>query len=177
MAWGDATLIQVIRSVADTQPGYQVEVSDGVVHVFPQGLAADRGNFLNLKVKEFEARGELFAFVAIRLQDLVRQTVSPPPPPPPGAGEGSNVGSTPGEKLLTFRLRDVTVEKALDVIALVSDQRIWVVTFCSDCGLTPTGFRRTVALWRSGPLPDDLQPIFDAFRWGQEIPRVALNLN
>jgi hypothetical protein len=168
MAWADATVYQVIRSV-DTQPGYEVSFSGGVVHIFPRALAADPGNFVNLKVEELEARGELFAFVAMRLQNLVRQTVSPPPPPPPGVGEGSNVASTPGEKLLTFDLRDVTVQKALDAISLLSDRRIWVVTFCADCGLTPTGFRRTVALWRSEPLPDDLQPAWNAFRWGQEI--------
>lgn len=177
MSWDDATVYDIIESIARSQPGYSVSVSNGVVHIFPRKLTADKRNFLNLRIKELEAHGELFDLVNLRLQDVVRQTVSPPPPKPAGGGMGFNIGSTPGEKVLTFRLEDVTVENALDVIASLSSEPIWVVTFCDVCGLTPTGFLRTVGLWRSTLPPDDLQPRWDAFRWGDAIPTTALQWN
>lgn len=173
MLVNDATVYQVIKSIAKTQPGYAVGVSDGVVHVFPRKLAADPRNFLNLKIKRLVAHEELLQLVTIRLQHLVAQTVSPPPPMPPGGGMGFNIGSTPGDKLLTFRLEDVTVEKALDVIASLSSEQIWVVTFCGDCGLTPTGFLQTIGLWSTNSVPSDGAG-WDTLRWGDAIPTSAL---
>ncbi len=172
-SWKDATVYDIIRSIAESQPGYKVNLSHGVLHVFPEGLLADQRNFLNLRIKNYEVEDALFAVATMKLEELVRQIISPPPPAPPGSGIGANIGSTPGEALVTVQLGDATVSEALDALSLHSDDRVWVVTFCEGCGLTRTGFRRTVQLWLSTTPPDELQPAWNAFRWGQQIPSSA----
>src|SRR5712692_6379653 len=45
-AWKDATVREIIEGIAQTQPGYQVQIKNGVVHVSPRALIPDRENFL-----------------------------------------------------------------------------------------------------------------------------------
>jgi hypothetical protein len=173
LTFKDATLIEIIRLIARTQPGYTARVSRGVVHVFPESLMADRRNFLNLRVGKFEVRGELYPIAKLRLMELVREVVAPRPPQPPGGGVGfSNIASEVGDPRVTIQLENPTVIEALDMLCLRSAENIWVVTFCDDCGLTPAGLLRTTSLWDPRGLFDAPLPFWDTFRWGRRIPSI-----
>jgi hypothetical protein len=63
----------------------------------------------------------------------------------------------------------------LDALALLSDKKIWIVTFTRNPELTVTGFRRAVSLWNFSPIPDDKQPVWDILRWDEPVPGTRAN--
>ena len=173
LTFKDASLIDIIRQIAQTQPGNTARISHGVVHVFPQSVMADRRNFLNLRIGKFEVQGELYAVARSRLFESVRNLVAPRPPQPPGGGVGSNIATEVGDPRVTIQLENATVIEALDMLCLKSAENIWVVTFCDDCGLTPAGLLRTTSLYDPRGLFDSPLPFWDTFRWGRRIPSTA----
>ena len=176
LTWTDSTVRDIIKSIAGTQVGYKVSPSSGIVHILPENAEADQRNFLNLKIKDFDVQGALFAIATLRLEELARQAVSRSRAgrTAPGTGAGLNIGSTPGEPLVTIHLEEGAVSQALDALTLHSDRKIWIVTFCDECGFTPTGFRRTIQLWTATVPTDDLQPVWNSFTWGEQIPSNGL---
>lgn len=164
--WNSRTVLQILRSIVDEYPGYELRLDNGVVHVFRGGLPEDRSNFLNLKVPDsFTVRHEAVGPANERLLSVVRSIVSPPKPA--GArGEGFEYATGIAEKPLTLPLRGATVREALEKFAASSEREIWIVTFSSPRELTPAGFRRAETLWRRGPVPDAQQPIWDLLAWG-----------
>jgi hypothetical protein len=174
LTFKDASLIDIIRQIAQTQPGYTAKISHGVVHVFPQSVMADRRNFLNLRIGKFEVHGDLYPIARSRLFESHRKIVAPRPPQPPGGGVGvSNIGIEVGDPRVTIQLESATVIEALDMLCLKSAENIWVVTFCDDCGLTPAGLLRTTSLYDPKGLFDSPLPFWDTFRWGRRIPSTA----
>src|SRR6266849_6724312 len=131
--WKDATVQQVIEAISKTQPGYQVQLRNGVVHVFSPGSIPERENFLTWKIKAFEMHNENADWASRKLHDLIT----------PRKYAGSSMGTTALE--ITVELKNSSVEDILDALALASDRKIWIVTFSTDPTLTPTGFRRTLA--------------------------------
>jgi hypothetical protein len=169
-SWTDADVQQVIQRLVNAQRGYEFEVKDGVVHVFPEWAKSSQQDFVNLKVQKFIVRNEVAAAATRQLRDLVKLTVSPPPQT--GATAGGTAGSQLGtieDREISLKLENLTVRDALDQIALVSDRKIWVVTFTEEPLLTPTGFRRTRSLWID-TVPDNEQPVWNTLRWGDAIP-------
>ncbi|MGH9440150.1 MAG: hypothetical protein ACRD22_20320, partial [Terriglobia bacterium] len=168
----DATVQEIIEALAKSQPGYEVEIRNRIVHVAPSGLAHRAQNFLDLRVGDFEVRNEAEEMVNRRLYEVANATVSPPKPQSGTAarGIGGSLLGEVGAPNVSVSLRNATVEDVLDALSLASDKRIWVVTFCADKALTPTGFRRTVSLWNNSPIPDSEQPIWDMFEWGRQPP-------
>jgi hypothetical protein len=161
--WKDATVREILEAICKTQPGYQVQVRNGVVHVFPRSSIPDPQNFLKLKIDGFEAHNQVeVAFW--KLHTLITPSKS-------GSYQIS-IGAT-GDSRVDVELKDSTVENILDALAVASNRKIWVVTFSNDIGLTSRGFRRTVSLWNYKPGPDDGQPAWDFLRWGDPIPQPA----
>ncbi len=162
-AWKDATVQEVIESIAETQPRYRVQVRNGVVHVFPAAVIPDRENFLQLRIEAFEVHDQVeVAFW--KLHTLIT-------PARPGSYQIS-IGAT-GDSRVDVLLKDSTVENILDALATASNRKIWVATFSDEIGLTPRGFRRVRSLWSEKPGPDEGQPAWDFLRWGDPMPRVA----
>ena len=167
------TVGDLIRAVVDSRPGYGLENSNGLIHVFNQQFLDDPENFLNVEVQSFEETRQPASLTGRDLLTLVRRTVSPPPPPPPGrrpGGIGFSQAVSVDEPLVTVTLKDATVRQALEALTREADNEIWVVTFLDSPQVTPTGFRRTKTLWNSFPIPDSAQPVWDFFRWGRAIP-------
>jgi hypothetical protein len=169
-SWANVDAQQVIQQLVRAHPGYRLEVSGGVVHVFPDWTISNRHDFVNLKVSKFIVRDQVPEIASHQLRDLVKLNVSPSPLPKPGVagGTGYSQGADVGEQNIGLRLQNVTVRDALDKIALASDRKIWVVTF-TDEPLTPSGFRRTRTLWIK-TIASNEQPVWDSLRWGDEIP-------
>ncbi len=177
LSWKNATLEEVIRSITESQPGYQMEIKSGLVHIHPSKLIRDRQNFLKIKIKAFQSHDELDDVVSSKLRDLVKLTVSPPRPQRGRGGIGSSGAATLDVPRINLRLQGVTVEDVLDALVTASAKRIWIVTFSDDPKLTTTGYRRTLSLWNSSPIPDNEQPVWDLFHWGDPIPRALFVKN
>ncbi|HVA71694.1 MAG TPA: hypothetical protein VNF02_01180 [Candidatus Limnocylindrales bacterium] len=169
-SWANVDVQQVIQQLIGAHPGYEFDVTDGVLHVFPEWTKSNRQDFVNLNLPNFVVRNQMPETATHQLRDLVKLNVSPSPLPKPGVagGTGYSQGADVGEQNISLRLQNVTVQEALDKIALASDRKIWVVTF-TDEPLTPTGFRRTRTLWIK-TIAYNEQPVWDSLRWGDEIP-------
>lgn len=169
----NGTVDALIESVVASQPGYAVEITPGVVHVYNRKFLKNPQNFLSLRIKSFDDEQKPTFLVGGDLRSLVAQTVSPPPPPAPGHQSGGIIGSqgiSLNEPKVTLKLENVTARQALEALARESDNDIWVVTFLGPSQVTPTGFRRTITLWNDSPATNE--PRLDFFRWGQEPRRV-----
>jgi len=158
-AWKEATLQEVIEGIAGTQSGYHVQAKNGVVHVWPS--IPDGQNFLEMRIGEFNIQNQIVELAYFKLHTLVT-------PARRGNQQFSIAG--PGDSKVTVELKNPTAEDVLDAIAVASNRKIWVVTFVDDAGLTPRGMRRTVSLWSPKPQPDEEQPGWDLFRWGDSLP-------
>lgn len=169
--WKDVTLQEILDEITKTQPGYEVRVSNGVVHVCSMKIPPNQ-NFLHLKIKLFEAHHDVVDMAERRLRDLVQSNLVAPKSD--GGGRGGSLAANVGETTVELQLRDVTVETILDSLATASTRKIWVVTFVDSFIPTASGFRRTLTLWNDAPVPDDQQPVWDTFHWGDPIPSDGL---
>jgi hypothetical protein len=159
-AWKNVTVREIIEDIGRTQPGYQVQVKNGLVQISPsRDLIPDNQNFLKLRLESFEVHGDFVEIASFKLHMLVT---------PRKYGQLS-IGAT-GDSKVELELKNPTVEEALDALAVASSRKIWVVTFLDDAGLTPRGMRRTISLWSPRPQPDEEQPGWDLFRWGDTTP-------
>lgn len=164
LAWKKATVREILQSIVRTRPGYELKVDGGIVHVLYPGAQSDKKNFLNIPVRNFQSEDQYVAFLNERLRDIVRKTVFPPVP---HAGRSlpsvREIVVSGGEHKATFTVQNGTVRDVLDKMIFATDGKIWIVTFDEKAGLTPTGFRRTIAsLWNtSATLPDQDQPGWD----------------
>jgi hypothetical protein len=66
-AWKDATVQEIIKTLAKAQPRYQFESRNGVVHVFPPGAIPRSQDFLKLKIESFEVRNDLIELASFKL--------------------------------------------------------------------------------------------------------------
>jgi len=175
LTWKGDTVRDIVTDTVREYPGYAFRVEHGLVHVFRQDLVDDPTNFLNLRVPDFfEVRQEKGGFANVRLQEAVRNMVSPRDLPP-GAGEGGSYTSgSVEEKPLSLTLRGLTVRQALESLADASEHKVWVVTFSDSPALTPTGFLRTETLWHPSPFPDNQQPVWDFLAWQEYMPEQSV---
>jgi len=163
----DATVREILQKVVETQPGYEMRISNGVVHVVATTVSPNE-NFLLLRIKSFNIRNELVESAQQKLRELVRASVILPKPG--GGGVAGSLISNVGDPKIDVSIADGTVEDVLDALATSSSMKVWVVTFAEGAALTPTGFRRTESLHGSVPVSDDEQPIWQIFRWGAGWP-------
>jgi hypothetical protein len=167
LSWNGATPERVIRDIAESQAGYDVSVSDGVVHVFSTEISPEQ-NFLLLRIDEFNVPSEAAPLAKLDLQQLVRRTITRPTSQ--GGGSAGSLASNTDEPIINLQFRRSTVADILDALAKSSLDKIWIATFEDSFILTSGGFRRTNSLWSDSPVPDGQQPIWDTLRWGQAFP-------
>lgn len=167
-SWKRTTVGAILHAIVSTQPGHEMKVEDGIVHVVASGLIPAKEDFLNLKIELFELDHGPVDLASRKLRGIVKQKVSPPRSNG-GGGVGGSLGVSPDEPNISLRLTNATVRESLDKMVLVSSRKIWIVTFPSNAGLTSTGFHRTVTLWNNSPVPDEEQPVWDLLRWGDKL--------
>ncbi|MHB8502204.1 MAG: hypothetical protein ACYDHE_14830 [Candidatus Acidiferrales bacterium] len=171
LSWRNVTVQQVLQEIVEAQPGYKLEVSQGVVHVFAASMRSNPEDFLNEKIDKFEVHDQIVEVVSHRLRDIVRhRRPSPQPQSQKPAGVGYSQGANIGDPVFSLALTKVTVRDVLDQLALSSDRKVWVVTFMPGSPAASTGYRRTATLWNNNPVPDSEQPVWDMFRWSDSIP-------
>jgi len=160
----NATVREILNRIVETQPGYQLQVAHGVLHVYPGNAIPDRQNFLDITIPRFIFKGDADGATA-QLRPLVKRKVATPRPPPrptsaqhgAGGSGGSGIRSGP-EPPIALNITNSSVEEILDQIVLASVRKVWVVTFSESSRLTPTGYRRTEWLWTGTNVTDDEQP-------------------
>jgi hypothetical protein len=157
-AWKKITVLEIIQNIANP-PGYQVDLRDGVVHVWPSRLIPDRENFLKLRISAFDVKDAYVEVASFKLHMLVT----------PRTYGLISIGAT-GDSKVSLELKNTSVETALDALVVASNRKIWVVTFSDDTRLTARGLRRAESLWSSTAIPDEEQPIWDLIRWGDPLP-------
>ena len=164
LSWSDTSVEQMLKTLVESQPGYQFEISDGIVHVFPSSINSSAQNFLNFKIDKFELRNQVVETASHKLRDLVRLRVSPPKSATDhGAGVGYSQAANIGDPEFSMALENVSVRQVLDSLATASNKKIWVVTFVSSKDVTPTGYLRTITLRNDTGVPDSEQPVWDMF--------------
>lgn len=166
--WRDTTLRQIIATIAKSQPGYEVHVSNGVVHVYVKTVSKGN-NFLFLAVKAFSVHREPVQMAERKLKNTISSTINPIVPGQGGIG-GTLITKTGEPKIDVQELRNVMVQDVLDTLATISRKKVWIVTFSTNPVPTPTGFRRTLTLWNNFPVSDDQQPVWDMFGWDEPLP-------
>jgi hypothetical protein len=163
-AWKDATVQEIIQAIAKTQPGYSVQIRNGVVHVSPS-MIPDGENFLKLKIKTYQTHNAMVEVASFKLHMLVT--------PIRGNHQVSIAG--PGDSNVNVDLRDASVETVLDALVKASNRKIWIVTFTDDPSLSPRGLRRVGSLWSDKATPDEEQPSWDLLHWGDPMPPLLKN--
>jgi hypothetical protein len=157
----DATVLEIIQKIAQTEPGYQVAVTDKMVHVVTHDVPA-KENFLDLRIPSFSGTGAA-PVVKASLWILLNQEIAPNPP----QAYKTNIPHRASDPKLNLEFTNATVEEILDSIAVASNEKIWTVTFEGEASLLPSGFRRTEAYGSNAPAPDSQQPVWDIFRWDE----------
>jgi len=159
-AWKDITVREIIKAIIKTQPGYEIEVANGILHVFAPRLIPDGQNFLKLRIDSFNVKNTYVEIASFKLHTLVT--------PQTGNHQFSIAG--PGDSRVDLELRNSTLEEILDALVAVSDRKIWIMTFSDDNHLNAGGLRRTRSLWTDAPLSDAEQPLWQLTRWGDPAP-------
>jgi hypothetical protein len=173
--WGHANVLQVIKTLAGTQKGYDFETRNSVVHVFPAGSPSDTSDFLNVRIAKAEVKNGTILVGDETLTDWLRPIIRPRSPPDPHtAVDIAFGGPTSPEPSIDLAFQDVSVRDILDRLALATDRKIWVVTYPASRGFTPTGFRRVESLFAHDFIPTDYQGFWITFRWGERVNACSL---
>lgn len=168
--WKKATVQKVMWDIVHTQPSYEIEVRNAVVHVQPSGLVPSQQNFLKLKILQFDVRDQVVEVASKHLSELVRQRVASLKgisTPSVRGGIGFSQGAEVGDNGISLVLTDISVENALDALILNSRFKVWLVTFAADGKLTLDGFRRTTSAASGNAIPDEYQPFWELLQWGK----------
>ena len=162
----------MLETIARTQTGYTMEVERSIVHIYPTEIPRDQ-DFLHLQVKSFVVHNEVVQMAERRLRAQVKLTTAPTEVVP-RSGVGNSLAVSVNEPTINVEAKEASVQDILDLLVTVSRKKIWVVTFVNNPIPTATGFRRTFTLWNKSPVPDDEQPVWNMFAWGEPIPPVGL---
>jgi hypothetical protein len=164
--WEHASIHEIIQSLINSFPGYECDIGDGIVLVYPRGSTNDKSNLLNLRLSSFEANKEWVALASERLRLMVRPMILQIEPPPPGAGEAGSLGiGMGGERPVTVKLQNVTVREILSRLIVSAGETNWIVAYSDNSPPTPKGFRPTADPFSTSPISEKHQPLWVLFPW------------
>jgi len=159
--WESCTIERIFIDIVKTQPGYEIQIRNGVLRVFAPKLIPDQQNFLKVRMPHFQVHDAPFELVSAQLHDYLNDIIYEP------RGHAGSISSIVGEPKLDLDLKNARAEDFLDEIVLASTRKIWVVIFADPSyPLTRTGYRQTLLLPRNSSIADERQPVWDLFRWG-----------
>ena len=151
--WHNTTVDQILRDVASFDVEYQLELSNGVVHVRKFGITDNSRNPLNITIPSFKTEGIYTGDAAFQLSKQASLLMFPRQEAQRSAcGGSSSAGS--GEKRLSLAMTDTTVRDILDALLTRSEFAMWVVVFPNQ--QPDTGYLKTESLW--GNKTDPQQP-------------------
>jgi hypothetical protein len=152
--------------------GYELDLSNGVVHIRPVILRDDPGNILNVRVPSFEVRDEYVNMASRRLELLAHSIVVPPDPAEASLGSGGSMATGSGDRKTSFRLQNATVRDILDKLCLAADLHVWIVGYPPESPTrTAAGFVRTTTVILDLTVDDKFQPVWIFPEWGRSLDR------
>ncbi len=166
-SWNHAKVSDIVQSLIEVYPGYEIRLGEGVMQILPVGAFTDEHDFLNTHVARFQAKKEWLAVASRRLQFTVQPLIRSVAPLPPGAGEASSLGvGVGGDRPVTVDFHDATVREILNGLTISATQTTWVVTYPKDVSMTAMGFRRAADLFSKTVFTDEDQPVWVFVPWG-----------
>jgi hypothetical protein len=172
LSWTDVPVEQVLQTIVTSEKGYRMDLVGGVVRISPPEIVPDSQNPLKTKIDRFFVQEVPVEVASRRLHDLLVGTITPPTPEQGASGGiGRSGASNLDDPNINLLVRNSTVEDILDSLTLVSARKVWIVTFSDSAALNQGRFRRTLSLWNSAPIPDEEQPVWDMFHWGDSLPK------
>ena len=176
LSWQDATASTVLHDLVSAystglpgweRAGYEVEVGNGVVHVFPKALRGNKADVLNARIGTFEVKDQpvkvaAYSSLAERVAEIME----------PGLRHGwwRSLLFGGDEGFVTFRIDNATVRDALDKLCLSDILNVWVVAYPADPVSTRGGFFKTIPPFGSAQPRDDSDghfiPRWEFLRWG-----------
>lgn len=144
--WNNVTVERILYDTASFDVEYQIQLSNGVVHLRKAELADSPRNPLNIRVHLFSVIDEYSRKAAFELRDQVSLIVVPRQKDAASACAGS-YGVSSDETRITISMRDAPVRDILDALLVGSHSMLWLVTFRSE--QPPMGFFKTKSIWRN----------------------------
>jgi hypothetical protein len=123
---GDITVGSLLSQILAQQPGYELRLEDGVVHVFSPSLLKDQRNFLNIRLREFSLEKANMAAARFHLWGAIIPQLHPQGGYAGGWGGVSRYKDFDVPKI-TLVCQDVTVRQALSKIVIAEGNALWVV--------------------------------------------------
>jgi hypothetical protein len=115
----------VLGKILQAQPGYEFDLSDGVVSVYSTRLFNDDRNFLNLILGRYRINDESLFGAWHYLRTAIKQTLHP------DRNYGGGFGGFGGDSLdianLTFSGDNLTVRQILNRLVAMHDGALWMV--------------------------------------------------
>lgn len=143
--WQDTTVERIVDDLAAFDVQYQVEVSNGVVHLRQVTLAGSARNPLNVTVPEFSVSNVQVGQARFKLQDAVNRMIFPRQQENGLACAGSYAAGA-GDTLISLSMKNATLREILDAVLVRSGFVMWVVVFGPQ--QTDSGYFKTTPPWR-----------------------------
>lgn len=143
--WHDTTVERILYDVATFDIQYQVEVSNGVVHLRDVTIVGNPRNPLNVVVPEFSVSNLYVGRAGFKLQDLVNGMIFPQQRGDGPASSGSYSGGA-GDRLISLSMKNTTMRDILDALLVRSGYVIWLVVFGPQ--QPDSGYWKTSPPWR-----------------------------
>jgi hypothetical protein len=154
--WQDTTVERILYDVATFDVQYQVEVSNGVVHLREVTSVDSARNPLNVAVPEFSVSNVHVGQARFKLQELVNGIILPPQKNN-GSASGGSYGAGAGDTLISLSMKNATMREILDALLIRSGFVMWLVVFGHQ--QPDSGYWKTTPPWRK--TWDDQQPDID----------------
>jgi hypothetical protein len=151
--WHNTTLAQIVQDVATFDVEYQLEFSNGVVHLRKVSLADSPRNPLNIRISTFSTQDVYTRDAASQLSKQVSLLMFPREQEPRDACGGSSSAGA-GEVRHSLSMKDAAVRGILDALLTRSDFAMWVVVFPDR--QPETDYFQTESLW--GNMTDPRHP-------------------
>ncbi len=131
----NTTVQEVLREILRENLSYSLQVTDGVIHVFPRSIVSDPRNFLNLRIPQFNLKEKSLLDALVELK-LAMNMLLHPEKHVHGYGGGGGAGLDPASG---FDIRNITLEgkylivrEILNQLILLNGNALWVVNFLPD---------------------------------------------
>jgi hypothetical protein len=144
--WQNATVQKILYDVSSFDVQYQVNISNGVVHLWKGGIAGSPRNPLNITIRDFSVADTYAGQARSKLQDRLNQMMFPPSPTERRLACAGSYGAGAGDRLISLSMKDATAREILDAILLRSEFAIWLTVFPDK--QAHIGYLQTTPPWR-----------------------------
>jgi hypothetical protein len=126
--WKNVSLQKIVYDLPTFDLRYQVDVSDGVVHLWSEALADDVRNPLNITLPTFSATNIYAGKALFNLQDQMNSLIFPTQKRK-GSGCAGSYAAGAGDAIVTVSMDGATARQILDTLVVKSSFVMWLAVF------------------------------------------------